>query len=64
MSALQAYLPLRSCRRSALGAECSLEFPLPIGGGGEQTASALPFSPTAAESAQNADVKAVSFTSY
>ena len=62
MSALQAYLPLGSCRRSALGAECSLEFPLPIGD--ERIASALPFSPAAAESEQNADVKAVSFTSY
>ena len=62
MSALQAYLPLRNYQRSAIGAECLLEFPLPIGD--EQTASALPFSPTAAESAQNADVKAVSFTSY
>ena len=62
MSALQAYLPLRNYRRSAIGAECSLESPLPTGD--EHIASALPFSPTAAESEQNADVKAVSFTSY
>ena len=47
---------------SAVGAECSLESPLPTGD--EQIASAPPFSPTAAESEQNADARAVSFTSY